>query len=29
VFRHHAGELDDKEDFRDVRATRRTARRLG
>jgi ABC-2 type transport system ATP-binding protein len=32
VFRHHAaGELadGDKEDFRDVRATRRTARRLG
>jgi ABC-2 type transport system ATP-binding protein len=32
VFRHHAaGELADrdKEDFRDVRATRRTARRLG
>jgi ABC-2 type transport system ATP-binding protein len=30
VFRHHtAGELTDKEDFRDVRATRRTARRLG
>jgi ABC-2 type transport system ATP-binding protein len=30
VFRFHAaGELDDKEDFRDVRATRRTARRLG
>jgi ABC-2 type transport system ATP-binding protein len=32
VFRHHAvGQLadGDKEDFRDVRATRRTARRLG
>jgi ABC-2 type transport system ATP-binding protein len=30
VFRFHAGaELDEKEAFRDVRATRRTARRLG